>query len=197
MRLTTATWSLLLFVALAARAAPALADPAPPPAPTAPASPAHLVSITFSPVHLALPIFEVTGEIRDGDSFGFALILGGGEVQGLGAFEVGAQARFYALGDFEGGLQIGAEVLYLHLDGGLGSTNSTSLSGSGTGAAIGAFVGYKTILAIGLTFEAQGGAEVVNADASASATSATGSSTATASDVRVIPLLNLNVGWSF
>ena len=54
---------------------------------------------------------------------------------------------------------------------------------------MGAFLGYKWIHSSGLTLDAQGGVEYLTAKAE--------SSSATAEDSTVIPLLNLNAGWSF
>ena len=169
----------------------------------------HVASITFSPIHLAFPIVEVTGEVLVQKDIGVAAILGYGSVSvtesttGPGgttndkvrfsAWETGAQFRYYLVGSFDHGMQLGAELLYLHVAG--TSSASPSLSGVGTGFAIGPFVGYKIATNVGFTFDAQLGAEWLTARASAK--DSTSSSSASTSGSTVIPLLNLNVGWSF
>ncbi len=44
----------------------------------APSAPTHRFSLTFSPLHLILPVVEVTGEIALGRKGGLAIIAGGG-----------------------------------------------------------------------------------------------------------------------
>lgn len=153
----------------------------------------HSVSLTFSPIHLAFPMFEATGEARLGDKLGAALILAGGTVgvtvnnveQRGTAYEVGGQVRWYPVGSFIHGLQVGAELLYLHIsldDAYAGTVN-------GAGLALGPFIGYKIATNVGFTFDAQLGFEWMAARAESSSASAEAKS--------IIPLLNLNVGWSF
>jgi hypothetical protein len=149
------------------------------------------VSITFSPVHLVLPVFEVTGEVRAADRIGVAGILGGGsvDVEGLAdrvsMFEVGAQGRFYALGSFRHGLQVGGEAMYVHASAASGGVTATA-----AGVSLGGFVGYKWIAGIGFTFDGQLGYQVYGLGASSSE-----GETSEQSGHGV--LLNLNVGWSF
>jgi hypothetical protein len=68
------------------------------------------------------------------------------------------------------------------------------VTGVGEGFAVGPLVGYKLVTSGGFTFLAQGGIEYVAVRAEASNTSG---SSASKSDSRLIPLLNLNLGWSF
>lgn len=154
----------------------------------------HQVSITFSPFHLAQPIVEITGEYRLTDKIGAALILGGGSIKSgdtkFTAFEGGAQFRYYALGTFIHGMQVGAEVLYLYLS---KNDDDTAVEASGDGLAIGPFLGYKIATNLGFTFEAQGGVQYLFAAAKAES----GSASATAKDSDIIPLININLGWSF
>jgi hypothetical protein len=89
------------------------------------------------------------------------------------------------LGDFRHGMQLGAELLYLHL-------SDANLSVSGEGLAVGPFVGYKYTADVGFTFDTQLGVEHIGARAQGNA-----GSTAPASDSTNILLLNINVGWSF
>jgi hypothetical protein len=97
----------------------------------------------------------------------------------------------YPLRDFSS-LQLGAEVLYLHV-----STNrfeGATVEAAAGGVALGPFIGYKLITAIGFTFFAQGGFEYLAARAEA--TDSQGN-TDHNEQAAFIPLLNLNVGWSF
>ncbi|HET6284828.1 MAG TPA: hypothetical protein VFH73_27980 [Polyangia bacterium] len=172
--------------------APPAGAPAPPlPPPTYVESPAphRSFSLTISPLHLISPILELTGEIRAADKLGIAVVAGAGKfsdtINGIKisatALEAGAQFRYYVLGDFHSGMQLGAELLYLHL-------SDTNLSATGQGVAIGPFVGYKYTADVGFTFDGQFGVERLITDAPSSST---------ASTKRWFPLLNVNVGWSF
>jgi hypothetical protein len=156
--------------------------------------PRQRVSVTFSPVHLILPMVELTGEFALRPRVSVAGILGLGAVrvsgETFGVFEIGAQGRFYLLGDFTHGLNLALEFIYL------GISNAGSGSGflaSGAGLSLGPLLGYKLATRVGFTLDIQGGAAVVAVGARASG----GGTSATASDSRFIPVLNLNLGWSF
>lgn len=153
----------------------------------------HQVSITISPIHLVQPIVELTGEYCLADKIGAALILGGGSVSSdnsnYTAIEAGAQFRYYVLGTFIHGLQVGAEVLYLYLS----NSGDSAIEASGDGLAVGPFLGYKIATNLGFTFEMQGGVQYLFASAKAES----GSVSATAEDSNIIPLVNINLGWSF
>src|SRR6266542_226698 len=112
---------------------------APPPypaemAPPEPPRPQHDVSLTFSPLHLLLPVVEVTGEIRLDKIMSVAAIAGFGSVSidnaqpdlpsHASVYEFGGHYRFYPIGSFEHGMQLGVEVLYLHV-----SAETASVSG--------------------------------------------------------------------
>jgi len=156
------------------------------PAPEPP-HPRRVFSLTFSPIHLLFPVVELTGEARVHDKLGLALVAGAGKYTdkdlGISAavFEAGAQVRAYVVGDFRHGMQLGAEVLYLHLD-------AKEITTTGEGLAVGPFIGYKVMIDAGFTFDTQLGFEHVSARAS---------NGNTATDNDWIPLLNLNIGWSF
>jgi hypothetical protein len=168
--------------------------PPPPPVllpmPVEPVHPRRVFSLTISPFHLASPILELTGEARAADKLGLALVGGVGrysETQAgvkvsAGVYELGAQARYYLVGDFRHGMQLGAEALYLRLA-------DARLSATGEGLAIGPFAGYKYTTDVGFTVDVQLGFEylAVRAHDDVSSTK----------DSTYIPLLNLNVGWSF
>ena len=161
----------------------------------------HSYSITLSPFHLVLPMGELTGEYRVTDKIAVAAILGVGQVKtktvtvsgtiedSFFAIDAGAQFRYYPVGNFIHGMQLGAEILFVYVN--LNETDSTSASG--TGLAIGPFIGYKIATDIGFTFDAQLGFDymAVQSTASDSGISVTGS------DSKFGLLLNLNVGWSF
>ena len=80
---------------------------------------------------------ELTGEARVHDKVGVALIGGAGKysdpnVSGISAtvYEAGGQVRVYVIGDFRHGMQLGGELLYLHL-------SDASISATGEGLAVG------------------------------------------------------------
>lgn len=183
---------LLTLAIMVAAATPASAQPE---IASAKSDPDPRVSLTFSPVHLILPMVEVTGELRLAPNIGAAVILGGGSFSGerLGdpadpnrysAFEIGGQFRYYLSGSFRSGLQVGGEVMYLTV-----STDSAGVSATGEGLTAGPFVGYKHAWPIGLTLKAQIGGQLLLARAEAGDSSA--------EDREVGLLLNLNAGWSF
>ncbi len=162
-------------------------EPGSPPPPAG--EPDRSVSLTWSPLHLALPMVELTGEFKPMPHFGVSVIAGVGSVTDDAtkvsgrALEGGGQLNWYPLRDFAG-LDVGVEALYLSLD----NVNLDS-SATAAGLAFGPFVGYKAMFPIGLTLVAQVGVEFVAARAQ--------SSSAMADAKDVIPLLNLNAGWSF
>lgn len=183
---------LLFLVALTSASTAAAAEPTV----TERADDLPVFSLTFSPVHLALPMLEITGELRLGDRLGAAAIAGGGAFTGerLGdpgddntysAFELGGQLRYYPLGSFRSGMQLGAELMYLSVD-----AEGAAGSARGEGLTAGPFVGYKHAWQVGLTLEAQIGAQLLLLRASSD-------SGASADDSRAGVLLNLNAGWSF
>jgi hypothetical protein len=159
----------------------------------------HDFSLTISPIHLLFPIVELTGEFRVGNQLGIAAIAGGGSMSvtnftgeelSFTVLEFGSQVRWYALGDFDHGMQLGAELLYIYVS---GSFERGSVTGTGSGLAMGPFIGYKISTDVGFTFDAQLGVQLAGIAARAS----DGTTAAEASDMQAIPLLNLNAGWAF
>lgn len=163
--------------------------------------------LSFSPVHLILPMAEVMAEFRVHPKIGVAAIGGYGKVTvrslavsrgpsspllstqetSVSVYEVGGQFVGYPLGTFDHGMQVGAEVLYL------GASTSAQqgdvkVVASGAGLSTGGFVGYKLATRVGFTFNVQGGVGYLAVQASGGG--------ASASDSRIYPLLNANVGWS-
>lgn len=208
----------LLSLALLTIAVPAAAQNAPPPpppmmAPSAPMAPVQeekptrMVSVTISPIHLIYPIVEISAEFAITPKIGVAAFGGYGTVpmttrtttirgttestERLRAWEIGARFNYYVIGTFDHGMQLGAEVQYLKVA--RSEANSTQIAASAAGLAIGPYVGYKIITSIGFTFEGNLGVQYVAARGQAT----DGVNSAEASEKRIIPLLNLNIGWSF
>jgi hypothetical protein len=183
------------LVALVANAAVARAEP---PVPAGQAPPRRVLSLTISPFHLFAPIVEFTAEGRALDKLGVAVVAGAGKISedttdfepavSARVLEVGLQGRYYLLGDFRHGLQLGAEALYLHL----GENNIDTVAAYADGIALGPFVGYKYTADVGFTFDGQLGFQRVGIAAKASGNGQTTSQR----DSDYIVLLNLNVGWS-
>jgi hypothetical protein len=159
------------------------------------------VSLTFSPVHLLIgPIFEMQVEAQVAPHFGVSLIGGIGTIKAesstagtvkFSAYELGGQLVGYPLADFKS-LQLGAELLWVKVS--TEEVNGERLSADAGGFAVGPFIGYKLITKIGFTFFAQGGFQYLTARADATDDDGT---SASAEDSTFVPLLNLNVGWSF
>lgn len=159
-------------------------------------------SLTFSPVHLAFPVFEFTGEYAVSPKFGLAGIGGYGSMElektdgttitkeDAPVLELGAQAIYYPWGDFNGGLQVGAELLWLKIF----LPTEENIEATANGVAVGPMAGYKWVTSFGLTFVVQGGYQFLFAQAQAKDDTGT---EAEASVETGIPLINLNAGWSF
>ena len=157
----------------------------------------HSVSVTFSPLHLLFPEFKAMVEGKVSRKFGVAVIGGIGSVKVDGTaftvWEAGAQAKYYLVGSFQHGMELGAQVEYAGVSGSKSSAD-VSVSGNAGGFAVGPFIGYKLATKIGFTCDLQAGAQYAAVGASAS--SSTGHS-ASAHSSELLPLLNLHVGWSF
>lgn len=160
--------------------------------------PPNHVYVSFSPVHLVFPIVELTVEARLHSRIGVAAIGGYGNVKSSGLsipiWEAGGQFVAYPVGDFDHGMQLGAEVLYMGASA-QKSEAGTTVTASAAGLSAGAFVGYKLATRVGFTFNVQGGVAHLSASGDAKATGTT--ATASASRSEWAPLLNANVGWSF
>jgi hypothetical protein len=89
-------------------------------------------------------------------------------------------------------LQLGAEILYIKVET-EEQTEQATLTGVGDGVGVGPLIGYKLVTSGGFTFLAQGGVEYVVLRAEAS----DGTNSASEEEDRFIPLLNLNLGWTF
>jgi hypothetical protein len=124
-------------------------------------------SITISPLHLAYLTLEGTFEYKLGRRIGLGVIAGIGYPGEL-LSEGGVTFRWYPVGDFRGGMQVGAEAL-------VADATYTVLTA-------GPFIGGKYIFDFGLTLDGQAGPQVL---------------TSTQGVTSFGLLLNLNVGWSF
>jgi hypothetical protein len=147
------------------------------------------IAITVSPLHLVVPMAEVTAELRVAPRLGISVIGGIGRFhdqdtnEKIDLLEGGASIRYYVLGSFRTGLQVGGEVVYVHA-----STDDMSVDIKARGVGLAPFLGYKWTHGSGFTLEAQLGATYMAARAD--------SATQTAKESKVGPMLNLNVGWS-
>ncbi|HEY4182264.1 MAG TPA: hypothetical protein VGM90_35715 [Kofleriaceae bacterium] len=183
--------SLLVSLLSASAFAQAPSDTLPPP--PASETPLPSVAVTFSPIHLVIPFVEVTAEIRVNPKIGVAVTAGAGVTHvnesttndKITLYEGGISPRYYLTGSFRQGVQLGAEMQYLHA-----SADSMSTV-SAAGLSIGPYVGYKWTAAIGLTLEAQAGVAIIAVKGSNDTTGQTDG------EKRLYPLLNLNAGWSF
>ncbi len=157
------------------------------------------VYLSLSPVHLLLGIGELTGEVRVHRKIGVAGIAGFGKPKdGLTdtrytAWELGGQLVTYPIGHFDHGMQLGVEALYAGVSG-ESSFGGQRISASAQGFAVGPMIGYKLATDIGFSFNVQGGVAYFAAAGQASGGGASATSIAAPT---VLPIVNLNAGWSF
>ncbi len=159
--------------------------------------PGHIFSATFGPILLFIPALELNGEYRVLDKLGVAAVLGYGswatDLEGdsrVQQFQLGTQANYYVLGDFDHGLHLGA-----HLEGRRATLSTDDATAAANGLLVGGLAGYKVAASFGLTFMLQAGYAFAFV-------SATGSDTAgqvqiSQDDSSGLPLLRINLGWSF
>ena len=156
-------------------------------------TPQRRFSLMVSPIQLTFPMGEITAEYKVSDRLGIAAVLGYGRVgttfltdtgdDHTTAVEGGIQFRNYVIGNFDHGIQIGAQILYVHARG----TDTYTTVSSAEGLAIGPFVGYKVTTDVGLTLETQVGYEYLALHTSESPDA---SST-------IVRIANIHMGWSF
>ena len=175
-------------------------EPVPAPAPPPPPDAGHRITLMWAPLRLVVPLVELTGEYRVKDKLGVSVTVGfgnrtvesssGEEASGT-EIEGGAQVRYYAIGDFDHGMEVGVEGLYEYVkfDEPL---PATILAVSAGGFTVGPFLGYKIATGVGFTFEAQLGARYLAIEPTTQ-----GMGTATITESKWLPLLHLNIGWSF
>jgi hypothetical protein len=176
----------------------------------------HRFSLLLSVVHpLAFSIYDASGEFRLGRQAGLALVVGVGSAslkqfykslpdERARVWEGGMQVRFYPLGTFDHGLQVGAEIVYL-----TGSAQTTGtitsdadpsmsytgpLTAKGSGFKVGPFVGYKLVLPVGLTLAAQIGVDYLSLKGLAKEANG---NTKTGDAKTALLLADAGLGWSF
>lgn len=156
-----------------------------------------LVSLTFSPAHaILLPMGELAIEGRLHPKFSLTALLGLGarpivkpwagvtrfKQENFLAWQLGLQAKGYIWGNFQGGLNLGLELLY-HQD--------TSTRSDAQALSTGLFLGYKYIVTIGFTIDVQLGLNYqLIGEKPVNNPLQTG-------EGKFGMLLNLNMGWSF
>ena len=181
----------------------------------------HMAAVTIAPIMLAIGLFEFTGEYKIADKMGVGVIVGVGSIEtetivngekdrtSQSLYELGAQFRYYLLGDFNHGLQVGVE--FAHVGASAAETDAVTEDGetvkvaakvdvAGTG--VGGFIGYKIAADFGLTFELQAGVQQFSLDAEGEGTASNDSGTtvtveAKESGTAILPLVNIQLGWSF
>lgn len=160
----------------------------------------YRATVTFNPLLLLEPVFEVTAEFRVLPMVGVAVIGGGGKRtetvnSGFGnatstsdLIVAGAQASYYLSGNFDDGFHGGLEVLYGRKQ--LASSTGTVSATPRTSTMVGVLGGYKLSWPltpqVGLTGLVQAGyAWVVQ------------SSTQSTADSKAEPFYNAQLGVSF
>lgn len=146
-------------------------------------------AVTLSPAHLQLKVIEITAERNLGNKISASGIVGYGGSGGATIFEIGAQAAYVLFGDFDDCVKVGVEGVYIG-----GSAAAGSISSSVTGFQAGPFLGFKTAADFGLTFEFDLGVDhyFISGEAKVGTTSVN-----TVNQSKNIPLVNLQLGWSF
>ena len=142
------------------------------------------ITISISPIHLAMPVVELMGEFAIKPEMGVAVIGGLGSYHDFSVFEIGGQLNLYLIGDFDQGMQGGIELLYASVSGSI-----EEVSGIGQGLSVGPYLGYKGAFSFGLSIDFQFGIAVIIPTAEDNSSST--------SDKGLYPFLNFNVGWSF
>jgi hypothetical protein len=174
-------------------------------------TPVRSVSLTFSPFSLLLPEVRIAAEVSVTPKFGVMGILGygwpklGGPLYSKGDFildqrlnllEVGVQAHYYAVGDFDHGMQLAAALRYLSVFGEVkldASANPQVARANGSAIAPSALIGYKIAAKVGFTFNVQLG--IGYAVATAKATDGRVQTSSTAQKAFLDS--NMLFGWSF
>jgi Protein of unknown function (DUF3575) len=163
--------------------------------------PTSYVTLTLSPIHLLIPMFEAQAEVRILPMLSVAAIGGFGRVSventdgdkmKFDAYEVGGQVVYYPSDDFRA-WQLGVEAIYMHMN--IEEViGNERVSGLGAGFAAGPLLGYKWISEPGFTLFLQGGFTVMLDKAEAKNDLG---QRATLKENDLFPLLNANLGWSF
>ena len=159
----------------------------------------RLMTLSINPLLLAHPdgpFYQASAEFKASDEWGAAFLGGYGamateEDVAYEMYEVGGQFDYYALGDFDHGLQLGGQLVYRGADGDVAPELTSS------GVRVGPFVGYKIITELGFTFNGQVGVQYNSAQDRPSAERESIMAKVTNTEEAWGPLVRLNVGWSF
>lgn len=189
---------------------PAAFPVAPPTEPEHRGDRGHRTSVTFSLIGLLVDptLVEVTAEYALSRKLGVALT--GGYANGrdkvddpvtgesdadeihLRIIEGGGSVRYYLVGSYDHGMQVGSQARYFQLE--AEGVGGGGFDGSATGISAGPFIGYKKTARFGLTFDSQLG--VSYSSWRTKLNDGNGSSVRYADDGLGL-LLNLNLGWAF
>ena len=132
---------------------------------------AHTITLSISPLYLMVPMIELTAEFRVEDTRSWTVFGGVGRWGSDPIYDVGGQVREYVLGDFDDGINLGAEVMY---------SNVNWTGKYDKNVAFGPFVGGKISISL-FTVELQGGGHVV----------------IDRDSIQLAPLINFTTGISF
>lgn len=161
------------------------------------------VSVTLDPLSLLYPMYALHLEVAVAPEFSVGAFgaFGSPKVDTSATYtgsdrastwQVGAKGIYYAQGNMDGGIQVGALAVYTHanLDPGaaLGTSGATGL---GAGFAAGPLLGWKFVTRGGFTIDSEIGIGIFVAKQKAS------DDTAPKDDRAALLLANLLVGWTF
>jgi hypothetical protein len=167
--------------------------------------PKRNVGITFDPLSLLYPIFQMHVDVRLSDDFGIGVIGGYGKAKvdyiAIGneaappptpLWQIGAKAMYYAQGDFEGGLHVGVEALYTHAKlEGRTALGTGSIGGLAAGLTVGPFIGWKLVTRAGFTFDSAIGVGMIASKQKSS------DPDAPTDDRSAVLISHLLIGWTF
>lgn len=160
--------------------------------------PLRTVYVGFSPIHLIFPMVVANAEVKVAKHFGVGAFGGFGTIQYDGykfkVWEAGGQLLAYPVGDFDHGMQLGAEVMYKGVTLDEAPKSNVEVKAAASGLGISPLIGYKYATKVGFTLTVQGGITIFAVQANASDNNG---NTAAKSDRLIGPLLNFNIGWSF
>ena len=130
-------------------------------------------------------MFEFTWEVLTKKGGGGALIAGIGEYKDVSIIEAGCQYNYYLLGDFQNGLQLGAEGMFTYA----WTDETYERSSASIGViSVGPYGGYKYATDEGLTFFIQGGKHFSMGGESIDPKE---------TNLSLGLFINLNIGWSY
>lgn len=157
----------------------------------------RMLSLSISAPHLIVgPVFELQVEFDASDKLSLAALGGWGQTVTetddtrvkLDVWNAGGQVRYFPKGNFDKNLHLGLEAMYTDVQEGPGD-DELGLFVHRRGISVGPFVGGKYITDVGLTAEAQIGIAYEGMVPETQSSSGEGG--------RIVPIANLNIGWSF